>query len=114
MSRIRSEEYKDKKISYQKNRKEWIREKAYIRMYGITLEDYTKKLIGQGGVCAICKLPEISVDKRTGNLRNLAVDHCHTTGKVRGLLCSNCNMAIGKFKDSILLIETAVSYLKEY
>lgn len=73
--------------------------------YGITLDDYIKMHEDQHGVCAICKQPE-----RVKN-RVLTVDHCHKTGKVRGLLCFDCNTALGKFKDNTELLETAIGYL---
>lgn len=60
----------------------------------------------QGGVCAICG----GKDK---NFR-LAVDHCHQTGKIRGLLCSACNKAIGGFKDSPMLLIKAMRYLHKH
>jgi hypothetical protein len=45
---------------------------------------------------------------------DLAVDHCHTTGKIRGLLCSKCNPALGAFNDNIEILNSAIKYLKEY
>jgi hypothetical protein len=64
----------------------------------------------QNGVCWIC-------EKRTrgrGEEKNtLAVDHNHKTGKIRGLLCSNCNTGLGNLRDSIELLEKAITYLKE-
>lgn len=74
--------------------------------FGITLEDYNSMIEKQGGVCAICGKEE------PYNGYSLSVDHCHATGKVRGLLCSNCNRAIGLFKDSLEVIEKAISYLE--
>ena len=81
--------------------------------YGITREEYIQLLLKQKGVCAICFLPETIIDKRTNEFRKLAVDHCHTTGKVRGLLCSHCNHGIGKFKDNTKLLKSAIYYLEE-
>jgi hypothetical protein len=74
------------------------------RKYGITKEEYIVRLESQQGVCAICGLT---------CTRALAVDHNHLTGKVRGLLCNNCNRGIGHLKDSTLLLEKAIKYLKE-
>lgn len=79
--------------------------------YGITLEIFNKILKSQKGVCAICKKPEIIKDGRTGKKRNLSVDHCHNTNKVRGLLCSKCNNGIGLFNDSIKSLKSAIKYL---
>lgn len=82
------------------------REYYYSRTYGISLEEYNSLLSKQKGVCAICSTECISG-------RRLAVDHCHTTGKVRGLLCANCNRGLGLFKDSKFLLEKAQKYLEE-
>lgn len=75
------------------------------RMYGITLAQYQDLLNKQDNKCAICaKTP-----KQEG--KNLAVDHCHKTNKVRGLLCLDCNTAIGRFKEDRKLFERALEYL---
>ena len=75
--------------------------------FGITVDDYDKMLAEQSGVCAICSRPE-----RITGRKNLAVDHCHKTKKIRGLLCGHCNTALGKFDDSIHLLEKAIMYLR--
>lgn len=75
-------------------------------LYGITDAEYQTLVIAQKGLCAICGGPP------TKNRRNLSVDHCHQTGKIRGLLCSNCNTAIGLFKDLPELLEKALLYLR--
>lgn len=75
------------------------------RVFGMSLEEYAIRLQTQQGVCAIC-----------GGLcksgRRLAVDHNHTTGKIRDLLCGNCNGGLGKFQDNPELLIKAVNYLK--
>ena len=80
--------------------------------YGLTLEDYEQLLTKQKGVCAICFQPETTMSN-AGYIKNLSVDHCHTTGKIRGLLCHHCNTGIGKFMDSVERLESAIKYLKE-
>lgn len=75
------------------------------RRFDITPDDYDQLLCEQGGVCAICK-------KTCSTGIRLAVDHNHTTGKVRGLLCTGCNTGLGKFKDSVELLTSAIAYLK--
>jgi len=77
-----------------------------IKTYGITLEDYKVMYEAQQGLCKICKQPE-SIERIS-----LAVDHCHTTGAVRGLLCGRCNKAIGLFDDDLTLMESATAYLR--
>lgn len=67
------------------------------RVHGITREEYDAILMAQGGVCLICGLPERGSRGRSGR-RYLAVDHCHKTGKRRGLLCSKCNGNLGWFE----------------
>lgn len=81
------------------------------RNYGITSEDYKRMFALQGGLCAICYKPSTTLG-RHGKIENLAVDHCHATGKVRGLLCSKCNRGLGLFNDDIPRIESAIAYIK--
>ena len=82
--------------------------KAHLkRCFGITLEQYNKLSELQNHVCAICNSPET-------HYRNsvLSVDHNHQTGKIRGLLCSTCNRALGLFKDNRKNLINAIKYLK--
>lgn len=72
--------------------------------YGLTPEDLLHMHELQNGVCAIC----FSLPKEG---RNLDVDHCHETGKIRGLLCNNCNRGLGHLQDSKEILEKAISYL---
>lgn len=81
------------------------------RNYGITSSDYERMLKAQGGTCGLCKSPD---PKRAGQ-NYFSVDHCHKTGKVRGLLCTNCNTLIGLLEKSCntsLLAFEAVAYIK--
>jgi hypothetical protein len=87
------------------------KKKHTLKKYGISPLDYADMLLKQGGVCAVCKLSETCKDKRSNKVRDLAVDHCHTTGRVRGLLCSRCNKALGGFKDNAELLASAIGYL---
>ena len=80
--------------------------------YGITLSEYEALFTKQNGVCAICQQPEKTLDKINNKPRRLAVDHCHTTDKIRGLLCFECNTGIGKFGDNPQLIERAANYVR--
>lgn len=72
------------------------------------LTEYDKLFLNQSGCCAVCKRHQEEFK------RALAVDHCHITGKVRGLLCGGCNTCLGHVKDSIDLLNVLVSYLKEH
>ncbi len=87
--------------------------KYRLALYGLTQDDFNKMLENQKGVCAICVLPETAIDKY-GNLLVLSVDHCHKTGKVRGLLCSRCNHLLGNAKDEVTILLRAVEYLNGY
>lgn len=86
--------------------------KYWLKMYGLTPETYDALLEQQGGVCAICQMPERYIDARTGNPRRLAVDHDHQTNKVRGLLCGRCNRSIGQFADDHERLARASDYLR--
>src|SRR5271166_6576054 len=109
---------KDNRIVCTKRQREWsmnnrerLTNNRLKSRFGITLEQYNEMLTKQNGVCAICKQAETHIDKRVNRPRNLAVDHNHITGKVRGLLCFDCNAALGKFNESIELINRAINYL---
>src|SRR6187402_1147273 len=78
---------------------------SYLQNYGISAVDYDKLFSQQNGLCKICKNPEADVYPSTGKIKSLSVDHCHTTGQVRGLLCSKCNKGLGIFKDSIEFLQ---------
>lgn len=94
----------------QRGRSNMIYRKSYLqRLYGISESEYASMLTDQGGVCAICGKFETSTYR--GKLRELAVDHCHESGVVRGLLCNQCNAALGKFKDSPDILRKALDYL---
>lgn len=80
-------------------------------LYGITLEQYEEMLRAQGGVCAICKQDEPAAHGRTGRKFKLSVDHCHDSGRIRGLLCQKCNRAIGLLGDDPATLHRAAAYL---
>ena len=82
------------------------------RYYGIDLEHYQKMLLDQSGVCAICKKPETSVVN--GKIKPLAVDHCHNSEKIRGLLCARCNQAIGLLNEDEGILAAAIEYLRKH
>ena len=79
------------------------------RHYGITLEDYDSMYETQNGQCAICGTTEPG-----GRWNRFAVDHDHETGVVRGLLCNNCNTALGLFQDSFSILHLAANYLDKH
>ena len=79
--------------------------------YNLTLDQYEFMSTIQNHVCAICQKPESA--KQKGTTRFLSVDHCHATSKIRGLLCFECNIGLGKFKDDTQLLTKAIAYLKK-
>jgi hypothetical protein len=81
--------------------------------YGISADEYDMRFAEQGGVCAICRQPETQLGGRRGTTRlSLAVDHDHASGRVRGLLCRNCNRGLGYFNDSPDRLRAAAAYLE--
>ena len=78
--------------------------------FNLSLDEYKRMWTNQSGLCAICNQPE--THKRNGKVKNLAVDHNHKTGKIRGLLCSSCNTGIGKLKEDVTILSSAIRYLK--
>lgn len=81
------------------------------KAYGISLQDYNELLTKQNGKCSICGVDNNGYYRK--KLRAFAVDHCHTTNKIRGLLCSDCNTGIGLLKDNIDLLNNAIKYLNK-
>lgn len=112
---------KAEKLSYQQeyykqNRDKILarsRERHLLKSYGLSGNDYYKLVKSQQGRCAICgkyehrKLP-------TGDVKPLSVDHCHTTGKVRELLCNDCNALIGFANEDIKVLTNAIKYLQKH
>ena len=90
-----------------------ITRKANLKKnYGMTPEDYLKMFNVQRGLCSICRELEKSVYK--GRPRRLAVDHDHLTGKIRSLLCSRCNTAVGVLNDNPVLLRAAADYIEKH
>lgn len=88
---------------------------TYLKLqYGITIEQYEEMLIKQRGVCEICGLPERKNHSVYKVPMDLAVDHDHTTGKVRALLCSDCNMLLGRVESRPELMSKVILYARRY
>lgn len=106
---IRNREYrKQKDREYRKNNPQKEKDRSrrnQIRLYGITEEIYNSMLEKQNSRCAICYIHQSEFKK------SFHIDHCHETGKVRGLLCRNCNIGLGHFKDSVTLLNNTIKYL---
>lgn len=85
--------------------REYQREWWLAHKYGITLKDYDRMLENQEGGCAICL-------RNPDDVGLLCVDHCHESGKVRGLLCAPCNRCLGHVGDDLVVLRRAVAYLE--
>lgn len=85
---------------------------ADLAKYGLSVEQYEALLAAQSGGCAVCGLRPPFAGH--GRRKRLCIDHCHRTGKVRGLLCGECNQALGKLRDDVNLIRRLASYLERH
>jgi hypothetical protein len=93
----------EKRLHHNRNQKKHV----YPKIYGITIYEYDSLFITQQKRCAICGTHQNQL------IRPLGVDHDHKTGKVRGLLCSNCNLILGYSKDNIQILKNTIKYLKK-
>lgn len=75
--------------------------------HGITLDQFNQMFISQNGRCGICSRP-------FKDNKDTCVDHDHSTGRIRELLCFNCNTTLGKFEDSTTLVESVLTYLRKW
>jgi hypothetical protein len=101
--------YEDPKKQQHTSRRGHLR-----RTYGLTEAQYHAMVVAQGGVCAICFKPEAATHFRTGTSQSLAVDHDHSSNRVRALLCTRCNKALGQFEDNIATLHSAIAYLTRF
>jgi hypothetical protein len=99
------EKFLRKDREYYQRTKEYKKWEDVKRIYGITKEQFDLMFKDQNGLCAICSC---DISKQW----ILNIDHCHKTGKVRGLLCNRCNVGLGSFKDSVDLLKIAMAYLE--
>ena len=76
--------------------------------FNLTLDQYNKMLSDQNNSCKVCNTHESELT------RKLAVDHCHTTDKIRGLLCMNCNTSLGHLKEDTKIMQKLIEYVKEH
>jgi hypothetical protein len=100
---------RSRELKERPERKRQIRSWNLQSHYGISLDDYEALLAKQGGVCAICAKPPSSNGPRQ---KYLHVDHDHSDGRVRGLLCANCNIGIGNLQDDPALLRKGAEYLE--
>lgn len=86
--------------------------KFIVKVYKINEEQYYEMLASQNYACKICGSEYNNNNRCTSN--KLFIDHCHTTGKVRGLLCSKCNHGLGQFNDNPEQLQKAIDYLNNF
>ena len=96
-----------------KKRRQAEQRRYRLKTYGLTISAFDKLFKGQNGKCAICGLELVDENDKGRKVSNAypRIDHCHETGKIRGLLCNRCNIAMGTFEDDIELLGNAVAYL---
>jgi hypothetical protein len=98
---------------YRKLYPERVKKYEMKRYFGLPEGAYEKMQEAQKGLCAICKQPETARDSKK-QLRSLSLDHCHSTNKVRGLLCTRCNQGLGQFRDNPAYLQAAIHYLESH
>jgi hypothetical protein len=88
---------------YRKQHNQYLKK----RRYGVTQDQFEKMLVNQNNMCKIC-------GNEFKSTKDTHIDHCHDTNVVRGILCNNCNMALGQFNDNLDIMENAIKYLQSY
>lgn len=106
-------EYRNKhSTDWKKENPQKVRQQQIKHVYNLSWEQYENMFKSQEGSCALCQTP-LKLHKGIEHGTEVAVvDHCHTTGQVRGLLCKNCNTALGLFKDNKDVLKKAFKYLE--
>jgi len=117
------DKYREQYLRYQRNNREKIQARArerrqrdpsvhrqhsrkgFLKKLGLTLKDREELFAMQGNKCAICLRTESEAK------RIFCVDHCHATGKIRGILCNKCNTVLGMAKDDLEYLRRAIAYL---
>jgi hypothetical protein len=95
-------------------------ESQKAKKFDLTIEEFRKMFEEQKNLCAICNQPETRIFTGRGanagrmKVAKLCVDHCHSSGKIRGLLCHDCNTSIGKMKDDVDRLQSAINYLNKH
>ena len=101
------EGFNEEKRKHYLKYKEGYRHRQLNRHFGIGIDEYNLMYVSQGGLCKCCGVHQSEIKL------GLAVDHCHTTKKIRGLLCGSCNTAIGLVKENKYTLSTMIRYLEE-
>ena len=104
--RKRNAEYNERRKQKYGNTIKRSQKNWNLKKYGLTPETYQDLVLAQGNRCAICNIAP-------SEIKALAIDHCHSTQQVRGLLCSACNLGLGNFRDQTDLLVKAIKYLNK-
>lgn len=105
---------KDARLGRKSQCKDCDADARLSKEYGITLADYDRMCKEQEGRCAICGTDDTSAPTRHPTApKRFRVDHNHTTGEVRGLLCNSCNLGLGSFKDNVSHLAAAITYIRK-
>lgn len=107
-------ELKEQEKELQKQASRKLARRSLEKSYGLPPGRYEQMLEAQKHCCAICQRHEDILPINRYSSRKLAIDHSHTTGQVRGLLCTSCNWALGRFQDSIPTLRRAIQYLRSH
>jgi Recombination endonuclease VII len=108
----RSDEMSKRAKIYRKLNPEKIRDTKLKQTYGVGIDYFNTKLKEQGGVCAGCRQNVKTIWK--GKEVNMALDHDHLSGKVRGVLCMHCNRGLGSLRDNEETLNNLIDYLRKY
>ncbi len=114
------EELSENGVTYRREEMSKEEKELYMkcRKYGISVKYYKDLLRVQQNACAICGKSEDIIERYVDKIKKhnniLQIDHCHSRNIVRGLLCWNCNVALGHFKDSLDVLKSAVNYMEEF
>lgn len=116
---LNREDYNKKRLEWSRGHKErrklQARRSFLLKQFGITIEDYEKLLQKHNHQCEICRNKFKKVKDKENRVRqDTCIDHCHKSGKIRGLLCLNCNSALGYFKEDVDILKGAIKYLRKY
>lgn len=107
-SQLTKKIYHQHTVEQRENFRSNSRKARLKREYGITVERYQELLKEQNFMCVICTTPLREGDPNTH------IDHCHKSGVIRGILCTNCNRGLGHLKDSMEILEKAIRYLEKF
>ncbi len=114
---LNRKEYNAKRLEWANGHRErrrlQSRRSHLMKRFGITIEDYERLSAKQGHKCIICEKPMAELTDTTNRLRpNMSIDHNHKTGEISGILCNNCNVALGLFSENPNILIRAAEYLE--